>query len=371
MNSHDSVSVNGETQVLAVILDLDGTLLDTESATRGILQEFLAKYGIQVDKEREANKRIGMTLKDSAASIVKDYDLQLTPDQFINEIMPIYHEKWKQVGPLPGANRLIRHLYEQGVPFALASNSLQEYIDAKISVQEGWKECFSVIVGSDQVKSGKPSPDIFIEAAKRLGIDAVHCLVIEDSMVGVKAAKSAKMKVVAIPSQKEADCSTLADSVLNSLLEFQPELWDLPEFDDWIENALPIEPIYMNTLYRNDSVHELTEDAASSLPDQVSGVYFGWAVASALETFKVVVGIGWHLRSYTATRKIQICIIDGDCNHASDLEMELTLVGFIRGLNSTEITSVAVEIREEDKSIASASLDLPMFIHHSCMASRL
>lgn len=115
--------------ILAVILDLDGTLLDTgiltyicavylyilnsfsflrngfsfslfnklcvlaERATKGVLKEFLAKYDKVLAKEREEKKTLGMTLKDSSAAIVKDYDLPLTPDQYIQEIIPMYQEK--------------------------------------------------------------------------------------------------------------------------------------------------------------------------------------------------------------------------------------------------------------------------------------
>ena len=65
----------------------------TERATRVVLNEFLAKYGKEVDKEKEERKRLGMTQKESAAVIVKDYELPLTPDQFIKEITPFYRER--------------------------------------------------------------------------------------------------------------------------------------------------------------------------------------------------------------------------------------------------------------------------------------
>ncbi|XP_010689896.2 bifunctional riboflavin kinase/FMN phosphatase isoform X1 [Beta vulgaris subsp. vulgaris] len=220
-----------DTKISAVILDLDGTLLDTEIATRSVLSEFLAGYGKVLITDKE-HGRVGRTQKESAAAIVKNYELPLTPEQFIDEITPLYRAKWKDSKTLPGANRLIQHLHKHEIPFALASNSLREYIDAKISYQKGWKEWFAVILGSDEVLSGKPSPDLFLEAAKRISVDPCNCLVIEDSLIGVKAAKAAGMKVVVVPSQSEVDAVALADASLHSLSEFQPELWGLPSFDD-------------------------------------------------------------------------------------------------------------------------------------------
>ncbi|KAF5205326.1 bifunctional riboflavin kinase/FMN phosphatase-like, partial [Thalictrum thalictroides] len=154
----NTTSCNGDTKILAVILDLDGTLLNTEKATKHILKEFLERYGKVVDRDEE-DKRLGMMHMEAVTSIVKDYDLPLTPDQFSKEIMPLYHQKWPLAKPLPGANRLIIHLHKHGVPFALASNSITRNIENKISHQRGWKESFSTVLGSDQVNFGKPSPD--------------------------------------------------------------------------------------------------------------------------------------------------------------------------------------------------------------------
>ena len=172
--------INGcsnQPNILGVIFGLDGTLLDTERATRGVLNKFLGKYGKEVNKEREEKKRLGMTHKESAALIVKDYQLSLTPEQFIKEINPLYIQRWRESKSFPGANRIIKHFLKNGVPMALASNSLREYIYAKIPYHEGWTESFSVILGNYQVKFGKPAPDLFEEAAKRMSVNATNCLV--------------------------------------------------------------------------------------------------------------------------------------------------------------------------------------------------
>ncbi|KAL3509145.1 hypothetical protein ACH5RR_028546 [Cinchona calisaya] len=351
-------------QIKAVIFDLDGTLLNTEQVTEGILKEFLARYGKVQDKEKE-NRRTGMTQKETVSAILKDYDLPLTPEEFTQGIMPLYQGMWLKAKALPGANRLMMHLHKHGVPLALASNSLRTNIDVKISYQQGWKDYFTVILGSDQVKSGKPSPDMFLEAANRMGVQAADCLVIEDSLVGVKAGKAAGMHVVAVPSlQIERDQFSIADSVIHSLLEFQPQLWGFPPFGDWICNALPIEPIYVRGMYCSGLLHELSDDGPF-LPNQVQGLYFGWARTDVQKIVKIVISVAWEHKCCSSRRKIHAVIINGSNEKVYDKEMQLLIVGFIRG-SSYMGNANKLEILDEDKFIADAALDLAEYFHDAC-----
>ncbi|KAI3515537.1 hypothetical protein L1887_14436 [Cichorium endivia] len=354
--------MNGS-RISAVIFDLDGTLLNTEQVTKDLLKEFLVRYGKVVDMEKE-NKRLGMIHHESAIAIVNDYDLPITPQQYTQGIMPMYHEKWIQAKPLPGVNRLIKHLHKHGIPFALASNSVRKNVEVKLSSQKGWKEYFSVILGSDQVKSGKPSPDLFLEAANKMGVDASCCLVIEDSLVGIKAGKAANMQVVAVPSiQSESDQYSIADHVIHSFLDFQPELWALPPFDDWVMKALPIEPIHFKGLYKNGSLQQLSDNSASDLPGQAWGVFFGWVEVDSQKRFKIVVSIKWDCSHGSFTRNIEACFMNGQIH---DEPMEVTLVGYIRGFNTKQNPATDSQILDQDKSIAEACLDLAAYCYKRC-----
>lgn len=358
-----------EANISAVIFDLDGTLLDTERATKNVLKDFLSQYGVESDPEKE-EKRLGKMFKESAAAIVKDYSLPMDAEEFGEAIMPLYQERWHQAKSLPGVNRLIRHLHDHGVPLALASNSIKKHIEMKISHQQGWKEMFSVILGGDEVKHGKPSPDIFLEAAKRLGVDTLNCLVIEDSPVGVRAAKRSGAHVVAVPSlQNQDDHYLIADCVLHSLLEFKPDLWGLPAFSDWIQNALPIEPLYIKGLISEGVTNNactvlsvITEDGSlASLPDQVSGVFFGWARLQIQGIFKVAVAIGWDVSSGINKREIHPRLLGHINDYKSMEQFQMLFVGYIRELSSELDTQEALALCEEDETIALAALDLPIF----------
>ncbi|XP_022025931.1 bifunctional riboflavin kinase/FMN phosphatase isoform X2 [Helianthus annuus] len=335
-----------------------------------LTQEFLVGYGKVVDMEKE-NKRMGMIHHQSAIAIVKDYDLPITPQQYSQSIMPMYHERWLQAKPLPGVNRLMKHLQKHGIPFALASNSVKKNVLVKVSSQEGWGESFSVILGSDEVKSGKPSPDLFLEAASRMGVDASSCLVIEDSLVGIKAGKAANMQVVAVPSiQTESDEYSIADYVIHSFLDFQPQIWGLPLFDDWVMKALPIDPIRFKGSYKNGFLEEISDNDASDIPGQAWGVYFGWVDFDSPDRFKIVVSIRWDCSSGSFRRNIA-CFINGSNEQICDQQIEVALVGYIRGFQTMQNPLTDAQILDDDKSIAEACLDSAAYSYHRCSPAKL
>ncbi|GER27191.1 riboflavin kinase [Striga asiatica] len=361
--------------VSCVILDLDGTLLNTDGMVNEVLKVYLVKYGKHWDG-RGVDKLIGKTPYEAAAVIVEDYELPITTDELLSESAPLFADKWCNIKALPGANRLISHLRGHGIPMALASNSSRKNIETKISSHKGWKESFSIIVGGDEVTAGKPSPDIYIEAAKRLKMDVSSCLVIEDSLPGVTAGKAAGMEVVAVPSlPKQSHLFTLADEVINSLLDFRPEKWGLPAFDDWIEGTLPIEPWHISGpvvkgFGRGSKVLGIptanlsTEGFFDLLSEHPSGVYFGWAGLSEHGIYKMVMSIGWNPYFNNSEKTIEPWLLHDFDEDFYGEDLRLVIVGYIRPeANFTSLEGLIAKIHE-DRKIAENALEMPLYLKH-------
>ncbi|GKA49066.1 bifunctional riboflavin kinase/FMN phosphatase-like protein, partial [Tanacetum coccineum] len=235
-----------------------------------------------------------------------------------------------------------------------------------------WKEYFSVILGGDQVKSGKPSPDLFLEAANKLDVDPSCCLVLEDSVLGIQAGKTASMQVVVLPSiQSDTDEFSIADYVIHSFLDFQPELWGLPPFDDRVMKALPIEPVHLKGTYKNGFLQGNLDNGESDLPGQVWGVFFGWVDFASQKSFKIVVSISWDSSCGSFSRNIQACFINGSDEQIFNQPMEVALVGYIRGFCTKRNPSTDSQILDQDKTIAEACLNLAAYSYHQvypCLA---
>ncbi|KRT84889.1 hydrolase, partial [Oryctes borbonicus] len=138
---------------------------------------------------------------------------------------------------LPGVEKLIKHLYKHGVPIALATSSSKFTMDVKTQYYQKLFSMFNhQVLGSTDpdVKYGKPAPDIFLVCASRFedSPKPQNCLVFEDAPNGVKAAKSAGMQVVMVPSNEVSEeLKKPATLVLNSLAEFRPEVFGLPAYE--------------------------------------------------------------------------------------------------------------------------------------------
>lgn len=355
-----------------VIVDLDGTLLNTDGIVNDVLKTLLVKFDKKWDGKK-AHRIVGKTPIEAASAVVEDYGLPCTTEEFMSKITPMFSDQWCNIKPLPGATRLIKHLSRNGVPLALASNSPKSNVEAKISCHQGWKESFSVIIGGDEVEKGKPSPEIFLEAAKRLNIDPSRCLVIEDSLPGITAGKAAGMEVVAVPSlPKQAGLYSTADEVINSLLDLHPEKWGLPPFDDWIEETLPVEPWYLggpvikgfgrgSKMLGIPTANLAAENFSAELSEHTSGVYFGWAGLPTRGIYKMVMSIGWNPYFDNTEKTIEPWLLHEFDEDFYGEELRLVVVGYIRPEANFPSLESLIERIHKDGSIAEKALDLPIY----------
>ena len=213
---------------------MDGLLLDTEGIYTEVTQQIVGEYGKVFDWSVK-EKIIGRRAIQAAEIIVESLGLPITPQDYLDTRKDVLLEKFQNTTALPGAKAITTHFYMQGIPQALATSSSSPMYDAKFKKHKKWFSQFAQIVRGDdtELKLGKPAPDIFLLAAKRLGVEPAECLVFEDAPSGTEAAIAAGMSVVVVP-HPEMDCKHFknASQIIPSLNDFEPEFWGLPRFTE-------------------------------------------------------------------------------------------------------------------------------------------
>jgi len=222
--------------ISCLIYDMDGLLLDTEGIYTEVTQQIVGEYGKVFDWSVK-EKIIGRRSVQAAEIIVESLDLPITPQDYLDSRKNVLLEKFKDTAPLPGAKEMTTHFFDLGIPQALATSSSSPMFEAKFEKHKKWFSQFTQIVRGDdpELKEGKPAPDIFLLAAKRLGVDPAECLVFEDAPTGTEAALAAGMSVVVVPDPNMDHCHYKnASQIISSLKDFDPEYWGLPKFAESI-----------------------------------------------------------------------------------------------------------------------------------------
>lgn len=209
----------------AVIFDLDGVLIDSESAWDEVRREFVLERGGRWHDHSQRDM-MGMSSVEWSRYIQAELGVDMPPPQISAEVVRRLALLYRERLPLvPGAHDAVERLAARW-PLALASSSNRELIDLVLEVAH-LAHFFRATVSSEEVARGKPAPDVYLAAARRLEIKPSRCAAIEDSHNGILSAAAAGMRVIAIPNREFApgrEALAKAARVLESLDELTPEV---------------------------------------------------------------------------------------------------------------------------------------------------
>jgi HAD superfamily hydrolase (TIGR01509 family) len=211
-------------ELQAVMFDQDGVLVDSEGAWDAARRAVATESGGQW-KPEATRAMMGMSAPEWSRYMHDSLGVGLAPEEISDRVVSRLLAGYADELPLiPGAVEAVRRVAARW-PVGLASSANREVIDAVLTAS-GLAGVFGATVSGEEVAHGKPAPDIYLEAARRLGVEAAQCAAVEDSTNGLRAAAAAGMKVVAFPNREfppADDALALASVVLGSLDELSPE----------------------------------------------------------------------------------------------------------------------------------------------------
>jgi HAD superfamily hydrolase (TIGR01509 family) len=208
----------------ALVFDLDGVLLDSEQVWNEAKEELVREQGGRW-REDAPRKMMGMSSPEWAGYLHDELGVPLEPEAISDEVVRRLERIYRDRLPLvDGATDAVERLAER-FSLGLASSSNREIIDLFLELS-GLGPRFAVTISSEEVARGKPAPDVYLEVLRGMGADPAHSIAVEDSDNGIRAAKAARMRVVAVPNPHyPPDPAVLAeaDDVVGSLHELTVE----------------------------------------------------------------------------------------------------------------------------------------------------
>jgi HAD superfamily hydrolase (TIGR01509 family) len=208
----------------AVVFDLDGVLIQTEEIWDEVRENFARERGGRYDADAQ-RAMMGMSSTEWSRYMHETLGIVDPPEEINAEVVRRMQARYRERLPLvDGAVAAVERLAARW-PLGVASSSNRPLIDAVLEAS-GLAARFRATVSSEEVSRGKPAPDVYLETARRLGAAPERCAAVEDSHSGIRSAKAAGMRVVAIPNPSfppEPEALAEADAVLHSLADLTPE----------------------------------------------------------------------------------------------------------------------------------------------------
>jgi HAD superfamily hydrolase (TIGR01509 family) len=202
----------------AVIFDLDGVLVDSEAAWDQARRDLVDEVG-RAWVPGATKAMMGMSSGEWSRYVRDELGVPRSLDEINAAVVENIERQYREALPLiPGAADAVRRLAERW-PLGLASSSNRPIIDLVLE-QSGLTRCFAATVSSEEVGRGKPAPDVYLEALRRMGVSGADAAAVEDSHNGIRAAHAAGMRVVAIPNPHfppDAEALALADVALDDI----------------------------------------------------------------------------------------------------------------------------------------------------------
>ena len=210
--------------IAAVVFDMDGVIVDSEQVWDEVRERYVREVG-GTYTDSATRDMMGMSSLEWSRYMADQLGVPGTPEEINAAIVARMLERYGEAPPLiPGAVEAVRRCAERW-PLAVASSSNPELIEVVLDVA-GLHDVIPVVVSSQEVARGKPAPDVYLEAARRLGVEPQLCAAVEDSHNGIRSASAAGMRVIAIPNPHFPPDETAlaqADVVLRSIDELTPE----------------------------------------------------------------------------------------------------------------------------------------------------
>lgn len=202
-----------------ILFDFDGVLADSEPLHFQAEKKLVEKHGGKFT-QKAFNSTLGRSMRDAIGYYKEIFHLKPGIDELIRQHDRIFMELVdSSLVMIPGAAELIEQVNKNGFQFAIASSGTKEYIQKALKKFMLDSKFGNRITSIDMVVHGKPEPDLFLHAAKQLDVPNINCLVIEDSMSGIKAAHSANMKSLFLSTDVTVDPSAYDSIRINSLTD--------------------------------------------------------------------------------------------------------------------------------------------------------